>query len=180
MMKANKAFWIPTAVIAVALASIAAQPQTTAVIAFVNLPEILDQTPGFTAAQDVFQSEVEAGRRDLQAMQARVDTMIQTFEREQAALNSQARQRRVDQIRDAQRQIQTAAKDQDERAYDREQELLAPIQDRVQATIDQIRAERRLVAIVDLSADGSGVLSSDPDHDLTQAVIQRVRRSGGR
>ncbi len=176
-MKTNRSLWIPAGAAVIALASIAAQPQSSAVIAFVNLPEVLEQTPGFAEAQDAFQAEVDAGRRQLQQLEARVDTMIQTFEREQSVLNSASRQRRVDQIREAQRQLQTSAKEYDERAYEREQELLGPVQERVQATIDQIRAERRLAAIVDLSADGNGVLSSDPAHDLTQAVIERLRRS---
>jgi Skp family chaperone for outer membrane proteins len=51
---------------------------------------------------------------------------------------------------------------------------MAPLEERIQAVIDGIRAERGLGLIFDVSAPGNNVVSADPVLDLTSTVVRRL------
>ncbi len=63
-------------------------------------------------------------------------------------------------------------------AQRRQQELMAPLQDRIQRVIDGLRAERNLAVIFDIGAPGNNILSADPGLDLTSTVVGRLTGAG--
>lgn len=175
-MRTGKIGWLFAVAALVLFATIAARPQAPTAIAFVNVPQALERVPGFQSAQQTFQQELDRNEQQLKGMQDQLDALIQQFESQQGTMNAASRQQRVEQIRELQRQLQTRAQELEERAYERETALLGPLQDRVQQAIDGLRVERGLSAILDVTAEGSGLVSVDPALDLTPAVIERVRR----
>ena len=60
----------------------------------------------------------------------------------------------------------------------RRQELVAPIEQRVQDMIDGMRAEYGCALIFDANAQGSSIASVDKSIDLTQRVIDRLKAAG--
>ena len=57
----------------------------------------------------------------------------------------------------------------------RQRELLEPIQSRVTAVIEGIRAEGNFAIIFDITAPGSGIVTADKSLDLTDRVIARLQ-----
>jgi Skp family chaperone for outer membrane proteins len=175
VMKTGKLGWLSIFAVVLLVATTAARQQAPAAIAFVNVPQALEQVPGFDRAQQAFEEELERNQQELQGMEDRLNTMIQQFESQQSTMNAASRQQRVTQIRELQQQLQTRAQELQETAYERESALLGPLQQEVQEAIDSIRVQRGLSAVLDVTAEGSGLVSVDPDLDLTSEVIARVR-----
>ena len=65
------------------------------------------------------------------------------------------------------------------RASERQRELMAPLQSRIQTVLDGVRAERNLAIIFDVANPQTGIVSADPLLDLTQLIISRVQGTGG-
>ena len=59
---------------------------------------------------------------------------------------------------------------------ERQRELVSPLEQRVQAVVDGIRAERNLAIIFDV-ATMQGIAAVDPQLDLTPIVVQRLQQS---
>jgi Skp family chaperone for outer membrane proteins len=77
-----------------------------------------------------------------------------------------------------QQSLQQKAADFQSRAQQREQELIGPIERRVQGIIEGLRAERNISVIFDVSAQGSNIIAADKALDLTPSVIQRLKAPG--
>jgi outer membrane protein len=177
-MKTEKRLWVPLVLLAVAFMGLASRAPDATTIATVNVPEVLEQTPGFVEARDRFQSEMDQRQKEMQQLQEQMQSKIRDFENSQQQMNPGARQARIEEIRSMQQNLQDRAQRLDQDARDREQELLGPFQDRVQYAVEQVRAERNLAVVLDVTMDGSPVVAADPDLDITYAVTQRVRSSG--
>jgi len=65
------------------------------------------------------------------------------------------------------------------RAAERQRELMAPLQTRIQTVLDGVRAERNLAIIFDVANPQTGIVSADPTLDLTELVVSRVQGAGG-
>ena len=126
--------------------------------------------------RQTFQQELDRNEQELKGLENQLNALIEQFEGQQSGMNASTRQQRVERIRELQNQLQARAQELEEQSYDRETALLGPLQTRVQEAIDAIRVQRGLSAILDVTAEGSGLVSVDPTLDLTQEVIQRVRR----
>jgi len=74
-------------------------------------------------------------------------------------------------------QLQTRAREIQQRMGQRERELLQPMQERLSAIIDGIRAESNYTMIIDLGAQGLGIVTYDKSLDITQRVVARLRQT---
>src|SRR2546426_3655005 len=68
-----------------------AQAQSGLKIAFVSYQTILQQTPGYTAAESTFNKEVQGYRDEVQKLQQRLDSAVRTFDQQAIALSPAAR-----------------------------------------------------------------------------------------
>ena len=71
--------------------------------------------------------------------------------------------------------MEQRASELQQKAAAREQELLAPIQNKVNGVIDGIRAEGGYTLILDVSAANSGILFADRALDITPKVLEKLK-----
>ena len=64
-----------------------------------------------------------------------------------------------------------------DRIQQRQQELFGPLNARIRAVIDGIRAEGNYAMIFDADAQGGGLISADPSLDITAKVLQRLQQA---
>ena len=83
---------------AVSAAPLAAQGGA-AKFAYVNSQEILARAPGRAAAEKAFNDEREGVLKVVQRMQDSLQTMVSTFQREEARLDSAAKETRASSLR---------------------------------------------------------------------------------
>src|SRR5258708_3810415 len=146
--------------------------------AFIDSRAVLAATPGRTDAESLFAREMVGFRGEVARLQAQLDSAVQEYQRSSAAMTPTARANRERELRDMDTRTRARAAELDQRAQQREQQLTAPIMQRVTAVIEGIRAEFNYSFIFDVAAQGNPILSADPALDITQAVIHRLHAAG--
>ena len=164
------------AVAAATAVTLAAVPsQNSPALAIVNTEVILQQTPGFTAAESTWNAEVAVIRADLEGLSQQLDSALRAFDQTSIGLSPTARQEQQDELQRLNRQYQQRTSDAQARAEQRQRELMAPLQARIRAVVDGIRAERNLGLVFDVAAPGNNIMSADPALDLTGVIVRRLQ-----
>ncbi len=144
-------------------------------IAFVNARRVLQSAPGWTEAEQTYAKESEGYRTELNRLQTSLDSAAQEFERQAVLLSPTQRQEKRTELDKKRQAAEARASELQQKAGQRQQELLQPIQDRVNTVIDGIRAEGNYAMIFDVSAPGSGIVAADRSLDITDRVIERLK-----
>jgi outer membrane protein len=160
---------------AVTLGALPSAFQGGPTLAYVSTQVILRQTPGFAVAESTRNGEVASMRVELEALSQRLDSALNAFDQSAIGLSPTARQERQTELQQLNRQYQQRTADAQVRAEQRQRELMSPLQERIQAVVDGIRAERNLGLVFDLAAPGNNVMAADPALDLTSLVVRRLR-----
>lgn len=154
-----------------------AQATGGARVAFVNARAILQTMPGYTQAESTFVRELESGRSELARLQAGFDSAVAEYEQQQAMLTPTNRQTRRRELENRNQQLLQRNEEFQTRMARRERELLEPMQERLTAVIEGMRAEGNYAMIIDLGAQNTGIVTYDRALDITQRVVERLRQS---
>lgn len=146
-------------------------------VAFLNLRNILQQTPGYAKAESTFTQEIEGFRVEVAKLQGSLDSAATDFEQSSVLLSPTSRAAKRKDLEAQRDKLDQRTAELRDRAAGRERELLDPIQARVNAVIDGIRAEGNYSIIFDVGAQGNGIVSADKGLDLTDKVVQRLKAS---
>ncbi len=147
-------------------------------IGFVRAGEVLRQMPGYAKAESTYTRELRAAEGEAQKIRAPLDSALAQFQQAAAMMtptNRTARQRQLEAQRDS---VESRLQALQERVGARERELLAPMQQRLAAVIEGIRAENNLWMIIDLGNRASeNIVSYDKSLDITDRVLRRLQQS---
>ena len=146
-------------------------------IGFISSRQILQQTPGYAAAESTFNKEVQGFRDEVQKLQQQLDSAVRVFDQQVIALSPAAKQQKQKDLQQLQQKFEQRSNDLQGRAQQREQEVLKPIQDRVNAVIQGLRAEGNYALIFDADSPGSNIVAADPALDITSKVLERLKQS---
>jgi len=136
----------------------------------------MTQTPGYQEALVTFEAEFKAAQDDLEAMLQQRDSLLAEYERASIVLTPTGRQEKQTEIQQLEARLEQRAQDLQNRQAERQRELVSPLEQRVQAVIEGIRAERNLGIIFDV-ATMQGIAAVDPQLDLTPIVVSRLQQS---
>jgi outer membrane protein len=145
-------------------------------IVYINGRQILQQTPGYAAAESLFNKDVEGYRVEVQRLEAQLDSAGRALEMEAIALSPAAKAAKQKQLETMQQHIVQRQNELQQKAQQREAELLQPIQARVNAVLG-MRAEGNYAFILDAEAPGSALVAADPSLDITNQVLARLKHS---
>ncbi len=143
---------------------------------YVNTQRLLESAPGATDAQETWNRELVQMQEEVRLKSVELDSLIADYRRQEAMLSEDARQTRQRDLGERQQTLQQRTAELESQANQRRQELLQPILDRVQAEIENLRAEQGYVMIFDASA--AGLIAADPALDVTDQVIARLQALG--
>lgn len=146
-------------------------------LGYVNSRAILAATPGYAQAESTFTREFDMAKTQVAQLQAQLDSAANDFQNSSVLLSPTARQQKQQGLVQQQSSIEQKTQELQTRMQGRERELIEPIQSRVQAVIEGIRAEGNYAMIFDVSAMGGAVVAADRALDLTQVVIDRLQAS---
>ncbi len=158
-----------------AAAAPAPAPSGATKLAFVNARRILQSTPGWTTAEQTFTKESEGYRAELQRLQATLDSLASDYEQQSVVLSPTQRQAKRTDLETRRTQLETRAQELQQKAQARETELLAPLQQKVNGIIEQVRAEGGYAFIFDVSTQGGNIVAADRSLDLTDRIIEKVK-----
>ena len=148
-------------------------------VAYIAAQAVLAQTPGYATADSAWNKEVDGYRAEIAKLQDSLTAAAAKFEESSAMLSPTNREAGRKKLEAQQGALEQRQQELSQRAGTRKQELLAPMEQRVTAIIEGIRAESNITMIFDVSAQGSNILTADKACDLTQRVIDRIKSGAG-
>lgn len=160
------------------LVGVAATQQTASQVAYVNLQQIMQRTPGYEEAADSFETISANAQGELTGLQTSYDSAVTAFQQTQVVLTPTARQEKQAELEQLGQRFEGRAQEIRNQLMQHERRLLAPLEERVQAVIEGIRAERNIAMIFDVSTQPNAIISADTNLDITGIVIQRLTGSG--
>lgn len=172
----NTRLWKCCLFAAALVAGAGAPASAQAKIGFINSQKIIAEAPGAAEAQQAFKRDVSRYENDIKSLE-------QTLERTRAELarlpggatNDAARQQREREFQQRVVAYQDSVQKIQRVVQQRQQQLVSPIMTRISEAIEAVRNEGQYAMIFDVSA--GSVISADPALDLTNRVLERLRRS---
>ena len=161
---------LPAAAVARPAHAQAAAPR----LAYVDVARVMEQVPGRADAQQAFEREATGIRAELQRMQDSLQTLVTSYQRQQATLTPAQRQTRERELQGKQQEFQQRAQTLQERGARREQELATQFEGTVRQAIDDVRTSGSY-AMIFASGQNSAMLSADRSLDVTDQVTARMR-----
>lgn len=162
-----------------ALVPTAAHAQATAGrVAYVAVKAVMQRTPGYAQADSTWTREFEGYQREMTQLQARMDSAAAAFDQQAVMLSASAREAERKKLQDQAAALNTRVNELRQRAAERQRELLDPIEERVMAVIEGLRAEGNYAIIFDVSNQYSTVVAADRTLDLTPRAIERLNAAG--
>src|SRR6266480_4842297 len=159
---------------AVTQARAQAQPGPGLKIAFISSQQILEQTPGYAAAESTFKKEYQGFQDEAQKLKQQFDSAVQTFEKQSIALSSSAKQAKQKELQQLQQRLEQRSSELQDKSQQRQRELIQP---RVNAVIQGLRAEGNYALIFDADSPTSNIVAADPGLDITPKVIERLKQA---
>ncbi len=83
------------------------------------------------------------------------------FDQQQLVLSPQAREEKVTELRTLNDRVQARMEELQNQDMERQRELVAPLELRIQQVIDGVRAERNLAMIFDSANPNSAIISAE-------------------
>jgi len=164
-------FFLPV-LLTLVLAS-AAQAQASLKIGYIDSQQILNQDPVALQAQQQFEADLARYRAEVDQIGQDLQDLIGQYEQQEAMLSEEAKANRQEEIRLTQTQYQQRISELEQQAGLRQAELVEPVMERINAVIDDIRADGGYSMIFDVAAQG--IISADPTLDLTAEVVRRLQ-----
>lgn len=159
--------WLVAAVAAAAFVSSAAEAQGNLKIGVVNLARVLEGSPGFAAAQRKLEEEFGPRQRDLQAMQQRLRSQQEQFQKDAPVMGEEERLALERQIRDGQRELQRTNNELVEDLNLRQQEEMGKLQREAIEMAQRYAREQKYDLVL-----AEGVLFASTAVDITEAVLK--------
>jgi outer membrane protein len=139
---------------------------------YVNTQRLLESAPGAVDAQETWNRELVQMQEEVRLMRVELDSLLADYRRQETMLSETARQTRQQEMAEKNQTLQQRTLELEDQANQRRQQLLQPILERVQAEIENFRAERGFTMVFDASAAGLiALIRSSP------ACRHRARRA---
>ena len=145
-------------------------------IAFVDVQEILENIAEYKEAQTELDRLANQWRQEIAQEYDVIKGMYNRYQAEQVLLSEDARKQREDEIMNKEKQVRDMQRDKfgpEGALFQRRQELVQPIQERVYAAIESYAGERGYDFIFDRSSD-SGMILTNPQYNKTEDILRRL------
>lgn len=145
-------------------------------IAYVDVNKILEGIDEYKSAQAELDRLANTWRQEIAQEYDKIKGMYNRYQAEQVLLSDEARKQKEEEIVAKEKEVRDMQKDRfgpEGRLFQKRQELVRPIQDRVYAAIEEYANERDYDFIFDRSSS-AGLIFSNPQYDKTEDVIKRL------
>jgi outer membrane protein len=166
------------ALVLVAARSGSASAQGGQKFAYITSSVLLEQAPGRAEAEAQFDKETAGYRDQIKRMSDSLNAMVAAFEKRQASLTAAVRDAQGKEIQAKEASYQTRTNELQQKAQQRQGELVQPILDKIKLAIEDIRVEGGYSFI--FNADqGSAIVALDKNLNVTDRVLAKLRNGAG-
>ena len=168
------------AALSVALSTLAAVAQAQAPssgfrIAYVNTEALMAIAPGRAAVDSTLQREGDGYKAELGKMQDSLNSMVTNFQKKEATMTQAAKDAMQKQMQTYNAQMQARQQELQQRFQQHQQDLMAPILERVRKVLDDIRVEDGYAMIIANDPGNQVIVAADKNLDITERVVGRLR-----
>jgi outer membrane protein len=146
-------------------------------IAYIDSKQVLEQLPEYATVQQRLDRLTQQWEQEIAAQRARVDTLQQEFQARAALYPEEERRRRRQEIEAARQKVEQLRQryfgPEQGRLYQRQQELMRPIQERILAVVEEIAQAEGYDYVMDKSGPAT-FMYANPDLDLTDEVLEEL------
>ena len=142
-------------------------------LGYVNSALVLSGLPEYQQAESTYARELQSFQAEIERLATQLDSMTREYDQQQVVLTPSAKQQKIQEIRDQQQRFEQRRGELNVRAQEREQELLQPIKERMDAVLEGIRAEGNYAFIFDV-AIGGGIVAADRSLEITELIRSRL------
>lgn len=153
----------------------AAAPLAAQKVGFVNTARILQEMPGRAAAEAQLRVAVEALAARQQIMVDSLNGMLATFERDSAALPQAEKLVRFQAMQAFDARYRDTLEVLERESQEAQAAVMQPLFDQIRLALDEVRAADAYAMILDLSREGSQIVSFDRNLDISDKVLTRIR-----
>jgi outer membrane protein len=147
-------------------------------IAFINVGPLLRGMPGYAQAESTWTKEATQANSTAEKLRAVFDSAVAGYQQAQATMSATDRAAREKALQASQDTLQATLQGIQAKVENRQRELLAPLQTRLKAIIDGVRAEGNYLMILDIGNTASAnIVSYDRSADLTVLVAERLAKA---
>lgn len=146
-------------------------------IAVVDISAVLNDMADYKAAQSKIDETAAEWRQEIAKEQDKVKSLYNKYQAEQVLLSDDVKKQREEEIvaKEAEvREIQKRRFGPEGDLFKKRQQMVAPIQDKVFAAIEDYAAERGYDIILD-KAGATGLLFVKPEFDKTEDIKKRLK-----
>lgn len=146
-------------------------------IAYVDVNKILESIDEYQEAQRELDQLAARWRQEIAQEYDKITSMYNRYQAEQVLLSDEARRQREDEIMQKEkevRELQKARFGPEGALFERRQDLVRPIQERVYSAIEEYATERGYDFIFDRSG-AAGMIFSNPQYDKTEDILRALR-----
>lgn len=145
-------------------------------IALVDVNELLEQLPDYQNAQREIDKVSAAWRQEISQEMDEIKSMYNKYQAEQVLLSDEIKKEREDEImtkESAVREMQKRRFGPEGDLFRKRQEVIAPVQDKVFAAIEDFASDRGYDIILD-KGGSAGILFANDDFDKTEEIKRRL------
>lgn len=166
------------ALVAIPTFSAAAQSGSTK-IGYINSQAILQQAPGRADAEAKFDKEMSGYREQVKALNDSLNKMIDDYKKAEPTLSPTVKDTRSKAIVVRQQDYQKRVQELQDKAAQRENELMGPIMDQIRKVIETVRSEDGFAVVFDVAPNANaGIAAIDKNLEITDRVISRLKTAG--
>ncbi len=143
-------------------------------VAYVRSQLIFQQAPGAADASTTIQREMDKYQAELALAEDSINNLMKDYQTRSVMLSPDAKKKQEDLINAKKKSLDTRAQTYDAAMRKRQQELVQPIMDKINKILDEVRKERGISIVFDVSQQGV-IISADTTLDLTSEVLARLK-----
>ncbi len=160
------------AVFLLGLSSLSAQR-----IAVVDVNEVLESLGEYQSAQKELDRLAADWRQEIASEYDAIKSMYNKYQAEQVLLSDEVRKQREEAIVNREKAVRERQKQRfgpEGALFQRRQQMVQPIQDRVYAAIEDLASDQDYDLILDMGS-ASGILFSNPRFDKTEELMRKLK-----
>lgn len=145
--------------------------------AYVDTEYILGKIPEYTQAQTDLDAIAAQWKKEIEDKYAEIDRLYKKFQAEQYLMDEQTKRRKEEEIIQKEKEVKEYQKKKfgyEGELFEKRQELVKPIQDRVYNAIKDLAETRNYDFIFDKSSAGSSMLFASPRYDKSEEILKEL------
>lgn len=146
---------------------------------YVDTDYILEKIPEYKQAQEELDAIAQNWRDEIDKRYQEIDELYKEFQAEQYLMDSETRQKKEDEIVAKEKAVKEYQKNRfgyEGQLFEKRQELVKPIQDKVYEAVKTLAEERNYDFVLDKASGGATMLFANPKFDRSDEILKKLEQ----